>query len=364
MESSNGQIQQEIDRLTDPYYWVAWLVCFIPFALLGAAVFAFQSIRRAARTIYAAKFSGTDRADAQERVVMPLSQEPAEQSVAIPPVHVSESESAADRAFSDWPLFEAGEIARIDLKRGRLVCRFYRQQGLAKGKLTPTAAMAKRSLGGSVQLEPVSCESLEAAVAMMQKQAERILNSTKVARKSPVIRGATAVPAIQEGAVSTPMIGELMRSDEFDDIPVFPPSDCEPVEFERVNDDPFSVLDSGSIPSGVERAVEKPVSTSVARSGQVAYQGVVQTFGLVDRWMPKDEKDPNSKKKKVEHFRVRLLDEELQIEQDHWGTDLERVIKDSGVQVGDRVQIAVVGSTPVVVKGRTRMKKVWALTRL
>lgn len=364
MESSNAQIQQQVDRITDPYYWVAWFVCLIPFAILGATVFAYQRIRQAARMIYAAKFSGTDSTDEQEVAAEPLGQEPAEKSIAVPTVSVSESETAADRAFSDWPLFEVGEISRIELKRGCVVCRFYRQQRMVKGKLIPTAAAAKRILGGSVQLGPVSCDSLEAAVALMQEQAERILDSAKSARKSPSPRGASAVPAIQAGTAGVPMIGELIRSDEFDDIPVFPPSDCEPVEFERLQDDPFSGLDSHAVPSGAEGREELPVKKSVPRTGQVSYQGVVQTFGLVDRWIPKDEKDPNSKKKKVEHFRIRLLDEELQTEQDHWGADLERAIRDSGVQVGDRVQIAVVGTTPVMVKGRTRTKKVWALTRL
>ena len=54
MQSRNGDIQQQIDRVTDPYYRIAWIICLVPFALLGAAAYIVSRIKKATRTIYAA----------------------------------------------------------------------------------------------------------------------------------------------------------------------------------------------------------------------------------------------------------------------------------------------------------------------
>ena len=370
MQSRNGDIQQQIDRVTDPYYWIAWIICLVPFALLGAAAYIVSRIKKATRTIYAAKFQNA-AAESEETAqeVVPVAEVPTVKTKMEPasePLPVSEAEMVAERAFTDWPLFEASEISRIELKRGRVVCRFYRQKGMATGKLIPTVVAAKRALGGSIQLAPVKCDSVEAAIAEIKKQAESILDSVRTAKKPTASKNATMVPAIRPDSKIGPMVGELMQSDEFDDIPIFPPSDCEPVEFERLNDDPFSGLEQGAAgaeaPADVSQRMHR--TRSARPAAQVAYQGILQAFGFVDRWVPRDEKDPNGKKKKIEHFRVRLLDEELQTEQDHWGVDLERALKDSGAQLGDRVELAVVGTSPVTVKGKTRMKKVWVLSRI
>ncbi len=125
---------------------------------------------------------------------------------------------------------------------------------------------------------------VETAIAEIKKQAEAILDSVRTVKKPAASKSATMVPAIRPDSKIGPMVGELMQSDEFDDIPIFPPSDCEPVEFERLNEDPFSGLEQGAV--GAEAPADVPQRMHRARSArpaaQVAYQGILQAFGFVN----------------------------------------------------------------------------------
>lgn len=65
-----------------------------------------------------------------------------------------------------------------------------------------------------------------------------------------------------------------------------------------------------------------------------------------------------------ESFSVTLDDEELGGTQDLWGADLQRALTESGARIGDRIELAIVGVSPTVVRGKATKKKIWSVTKI
>lgn len=120
----------------------------------------------------------------------------------------------------------------------------------------------------------------------------------------------------------------------------------------------FAPPEAVSVPQEV--TASKRQQTKGEQKVQVKYRGTLVSFGREERKLD----DPESGERQVRHFCVRIYDENLQAEQPLWGNDLQRVISEGNVKPGDRIELGVVGETAVLVKGKPRKKKVWALSKV
>lgn len=68
--------------------------------------------------------------------------------------------------------------------------------------------------------------------------------------------------------------------------------------------------------------------------------------------------------KPYESFCVTYEDEQLGANQQLWGADLNRALRESGAQPGDQIEILSVGSTDVTIAGQSKRKRVWAINKL
>jgi len=128
-----------------------------------------------------------------------------------------------------------------------------------------------------------------------------------------------------------------------------------PDPFEGLSEIPETVA-STPIP----KEAPAPKRKKVKGQFQVKYQGTVMGFGREERKLD----DPKKGERLVNHFCLRIYDEVLQAEHPLWGNDLQRVLKEENVKVGDRIELGVVGETEVMVRGKPAKKKVWALNKV
>ena len=323
----------------NPFYWIAYLLCSLPgwllqlvFCLVGRSG---MSIHRLVKTRREAKAeAGTAQASDGPSSV-----------VAKPPVK---------ETTDQWgqPSTIASEISRVELPQGYVVFRYLASQGIVKGKLTvtETARSGKRKKPIIVLLEG-SCSSLSEATRTMKAKGEEALTSLLaqkkgITKKQPPNKAA----AIRAGGVEqTP--GDL-------EIPMYLRSeDAEMQTGRELAPDPFEHFATSPPEAEVPKrrlTAPKPANT------EVSYKGVLLTFGKENRKLD----DPVKGERNVQHFCVRIFDEQLQAEQPLWGNDLRRVLEESDAKVGDRVELGLVGETEVLVKGRPTKKKVWSLTKL
>lgn len=101
-------------------------------------------------------------------------------------------------------------------------------------------------------------------------------------------------------------------------------------------------------PTGHTKRVIQP-----PKEGVVRYRGALVEAGVKPR--------PG---RGYESYSVALDDESLGSVQELWGADLERALAESGAAIGDRIELALLGESPTVVKGKTVRKKIWAAAKL
>lgn len=264
---------------------------------------------------------------------------------ATPAAAASEPVSAALPEI-DWDSveIEPAEIKRIDLKKGYVTCWFYREQGMAKGKLTVTTKSLQKVLGKVVPLPQLDCRTINDAVAAMQSRAEGIL-ATGAAEAAPA-----AKRLVKDRSRSEPVVETCQASGD----DVAPPLEAyamtEPITSEKEPYEPYE--------APVEAPAKKVPTPRVKvppKQVQMSYRGLVLGFGFEDRKFGE---------RVSKHYGVRLFDDDLQAENPIWGNDLQRVIEESGVKVGDRVRIDYIGETTVPVRGKPKKKKLWALNKV
>ena len=272
--------------------------------------------------------------------------------------------NSAKAPVVDWdePEIVAAEIRRIELKKGYVVFRFYEQNGTAKGKLTVTSKALHKAIGKTVLLNLNQCKSLADATSVMRAKAETILASAAV-NKTEASKGAKAslVPEISEAGIPDSMEMPFMQDMPFADmIPEIPPyfTDGDFAPMEPDMGDRYEQIAAPVASQEASRPTRK--MPDKAQKVEVKYRGILVGYGREERKLD----DPKDGERMVRHFCVRIHDESLHAEQPLWGNDLQRVIKEANVQVGDRIELGVVGETPVMVRGKPRKKKVWTLTKV
>lgn len=247
-------------------------------------------------------------------------------------------------------------IRRIELQKGYVICRFWEQSGMVKGKLTVTSRTLQKALGKIVIMRDGKCDSIAQAVDSMRRQAEAVLASApKMRQPESGAFQARVQDEVPQEIGQVPDMTSLPANQEGDVLEVPPyisgdghgPGDLEPDPFEQ-----FSVPESAS----------KPVCTRKpgVEATKVSYRGTLISYGREPRKLD----DPAEGERVIKHFCVRIFDRELQAEQQLWGNDLQRVVTEAGVSIGDEINIGVVGETPVFIKGKPKKKKVWALTKI
>ncbi|MFB0936397.1 MAG: hypothetical protein QMB52_11555 [Propionivibrio sp.] len=322
-----------------PFYWIAYLLCSLPGWLLQLV---FNLVGRSGMLIH--RLVKARRAAKAEAGTAQVSDEP--RSVVAKP--------SVEETTDQWgqPPTIASEISRVELPRGYVVFRYLASQGIVKGKLTvtETARSGKRKKPITVLVEG-SCSSLSEATRTMKAKGEEALISLAAQKKGKTKnqRPGTTAAVRAEGMEGTP--GDL-------EIPMYLRSeDAEMQTGRELNPDPFEHFATSPPEAEVPKrrlTAPKPAST------EVSYKGVLLAFGKENRKLD----DPVKGERNVQHFCVRIFDEQLQAEQPLWGNDLRRVLEESDAKVGDRVELGLVGETEVLVKGRPTKKKVWSLTKL
>lgn len=290
-------------------------------------------------------------------------EEKTEEKAKVAPMAVPEINSAKAPVV-DWdvPEIVAAEIRRIELKKGYVVFRFYEQSGTAKGKLTVTARALHKAIGKTVLLNLNQCKTLVDATNVMRAKAETILASAAVT-KTDASKGVKASSVQEFSAAGIPDSMEMPFMDEMpfaDMISEIPPyfTDGDFVPMEPDMGDPYEQFAAPEATKEASRPMRKMPDT--APKVEVKYRGILVGYGSEERKLD----DPKKGERLVNHFCVRIHDEDLHTEQPLWGNDLQRVIKEANVQVGDRIELGVVGETPVMVRGKPRKKKVWTLTKV
>lgn len=258
----------------------------------------------------------------------------------------------------DWdtPEIVPMVIRRIELQKGYVVCRFWEQSGMVKGKLTVTSRTLQKALGKTVIMREVKCDSIARAVESMRGQAEAVLASAPRVRQpeSGAIKARVQDEVPQEiGQV--PDMTSFPVNQEGDVLEVPPYISGDGHGAGDLEPDPFEQF---SVPEVAPKAVStrKPG----AEPTKVSYRGTLISYGREPRKLD----DPAEGERVITHFCVRIFDRELQAEQQLWGNDLQRVVTEAGVKIGDEINIGVVGETPVLIKGKPKKKKVWALTKI
>lgn len=259
-------------------------------------------------------------------------------------------------AIWETPEIVASQIRRIEFhKKGYVVFSYYEKTGEVKGKLTVTSRATQKVVGKMIVLRHHSAANILDATAAMKAQAEAVLsakNSQEVGHARQASDTA-AQDSIPEWVTEMP---------SWDGPPpgwdASPPDSHEYANVERECD--------GGNPSDHHSAPvvhPEPVRLQKklpSKQADVTYQGILTGYGFEDRTMD----DPKSGEKRIRQFCVRIHDQNLQAENQLWGNDLQRVITEAKVQVGERVELGVVGQTPVMVRGKPRNKKVWTLKKV
>lgn len=323
----------------NPFYWIAYLLCSLPTYLMQLVFYLVGRVGMLVHHLVKARRDEEARASTAEVSEAPNS------AVAKPRV---------EKTTDLWgqPLNVLSEISRVELPQGYVVFRYLASQGVVKGKLTvtETARSGLRKKPITALLEG-SCSSLSDASRTMKAKGEEAITSLLAqkrgkARKQPPDKSA-AVRA--DGVEETPSALEIpmyLRSE-----------DAEMQSGRELAPDPFEHF--ATAPPEAEAPKRRLPATTPANT-EVSYKGVLLAFGKENRKLD----DPVKGERNVQHFCVRIFDEQLQGEQPLWGNDLRRVLQESDAKVGDRVELGLIGETEVLVKGRKTKKKVWSMTKL
>lgn len=295
-------------------------------------------------------------------------EEKTEEVTEVAPMAAPEDNSAK-APLVDWdePEIVAAEIRRIELEKGYVVFRLNEQTGVAKGKLTVTSKVLHKAIGKTVLLNLDHCASIADAISIMRGKAEAILASAAV-KKTVVSKTAKAssVPDPLEKSTPSEMDVPPMMDMPFEDIPVERLEDIPPYFFDQEEarthepdmGDPFDQFVAPEAPK--KAAAPNLKKKAPPKNAKAKYRGILLSYGQELRTLD----DPKKGKHQVHHFCVRIHDEVLDAEHPLWGNDLERVIREANVQVGDRVDLAFVGWTTVEIHGKSEQKKIWALSKI
>ncbi len=285
----------------------------------------------------------------------------AERNVEAEPVEQTSSEVASAKAPEiNWDESEVlvSEVRLVQLSKGHVVFRYWEQTGTVKGKLTVTSKALFKAIGKSVLINFDNCPSIAEATKLVRGKGESILASAKQTARKPKVsaddqRVSREVPA----AMDMPPYEDAPCFDIPPDLP--PHHDYEATA--SMEPDPWAQFEAPTVvPVKQEVSASKPRPAKGEQKVQVKYQGTLVSFGREERKLD----DPDNGERLVRHFCVRIYDENLQAEQPLWGNDLQRVISEGNVKPGDRIALGVVGETAVLVKGKPRKKKVWALAKV
>ncbi len=285
----------------------------------------------------------------------------AERNVETEPVEQTSPGVASAKAPEiNWDESEVlvSEVRLVQLSKGHVVFRYWEQTGTVKGKLTVTSKALFKAIGKSVLINFDNCPSIAEATKLVRGKGESILASAKQTARKPKVsaddqRVSREVPA----AMDMPPYEDAPCFDIPPDLP--PHHDYEATA--SMEPDPWAQFEAPTVvPVKQEVSASKPRPAKGEQKVQVKYQGTLVSFGREERKLD----DPDNGERLVRHFCVRIYDENLQAEQPLWGNDLQRVISEGNVKPGDRIALGVVGETAVLVKGKPRKKKVWALAKV
>lgn len=279
---------------------------------------------------------------------------------AVPHVRDSPETSSAQAPLETWSESEVlvSDLRLVQLSKGHVVFRYWEQTGTVKGKLTVTSKALFKAIGKSVLINFDNCPSIAEATKLVRGKGEAILASAKQTARKPKVsaddqRVSREVPA----AMDMPPYEDAPCFDIPPDLP--PHHDYEATA--SMEPDPWAQFEAPTVvPVQQEVSASKPRPAKGEQKVQVKYQGTLVSFGREERKLD----DPDNGERLVRHFCVRIYDENLQAEQPLWGNDLQRVISEANVKPGDRIELGVVGETAVLVKGKPRKKKVWALVKV
>lgn len=232
---------------------------------------------------------------------------------------------------------QAGEIRTIDLQKdARLSVRFYASKGKATGVLTISSQKLRKALGFSrTSLAECDAQSMAEAAVTLRKDADALIAGQElpVRKKRAVVQPAESVQVEQSEA------GPI-----YEEPPPFADEDLHQ-NFEPVHECEL-------MPEPVTAPPEQTFYEGPPKEKELVYTGIFLGAGYTKR--TKGERT-------FDQFRVQLLHDELRTRIDVWGNDLERVVQDSNVTKGQRVEIAHVGDLPVNIRGKQKVKKIWTL---
>lgn len=237
-----------------------------------------------------------------------------------------------------------GELLRVELKYGVLAIRFYSGQGIAKARLRPGTKTAIRRLGAHLHLE-------DRAVTCIRQARDEF-----TAEANQLLVGETQ-PRPQKRA-QKPKAATSVEDEPFFDLPPLdaygPPPEMGGADYEDLMPTP-----PPSPPPDVPVSPIKEKASSAKRrpfrKSLLTYTGEVLDMGKIDR---------SFGNRTSPHYRVLLHDDKLQAENPIWGADLERAVVDAMVRKGDRVRIAFMGETDVLIRGEVKVKKLWQITKI
>ena len=215
---------------------------------------------------------------------------------------------------------------RIVLSKASVDIWFYPKMGIARRTMHLTDARLRKKLGKRLPLPELGWDGVDQAGIEQQtrEDAENVLKGFE--------------PKPREARPAEVTKQQVMP------VPVAPESPVVAAVPEMVPEKQFQP--TTSLP-------EK----KAPRNKMVSYRGKIVKAGRETFTDPKDEK------RQFDCFAVTLDDFALGSEHVLKGTDLERAIKDSKVEIGDDVTIDLVGETEVWVKGKHRMKKIWNINK-
>ena len=324
----------------NPFFWCFFAIFFIPALCIVFLVETIKFGSRSLRKVVRQPETLVDHEVSEEADVTTKAEE-------TPKINLAEDSPNL------WDTFqtEVSEIGRVELPRGYVVFRYYASKGVVKGKLTitETAKAQRRKKPLSVTIEG-ECACIRDAAEVMRVKAEKAIASMPATNKSPrqklscgeILRQETAA----ESNTELPAIPAYLMSE-----------DAEMHSGKELEPDPFTCF---AVAPEVEKSAPKRRPISKPKQLQASYRGSLLAFGKEQRKLD----DPEKGERSVWHFCVRIFDEMLQAEQPLWGNDLKRVIEESDVKIGDRVELGLVGETAVLIKGKPAKKKVWSLSKL
>ncbi|WP_341744822.1 hypothetical protein [Azonexus hydrophilus] len=238
--------------------------------------------------------------------------------------------------LDDSPQYIAArDIARISTKVGILTVRYYAQFELAHGRLKPKTKALQKLHGENIHLDDRKAASIKQAVDLFVQEVEAKFGCGETKSRS------RTKSSLNEGADA--------GMPDFLDIPVDAYANDPPAGYADEPPPPFEEETVSVAPA------PDPVVTRKRTKGKkpaVSYRGEILSVGKVPR-------EFNGKTKL--NYRVLLHDDALGAENAIWGADLQRAIEEGGFKRGQRVEIACLGETPVMVKGELKNKKLWSI---